>query len=457
MASEPADFSTPLPDSVRELKNRHIAMIALGGVIGAGLFVGSSAAIAQAGPAILLTFAFTGALVVVVMRLLGEMLIARPGLGSFLDYIAQGSGPCAGFVAGWLYWAFWVVTVGSEAIAGAILLQDWIRLPVWVMATALVTINGLINITAVRVFGEVEFWLSLIKVACIVGFCCIGLLFLTGLTGGHPAPLHTLLGHGGLFPHGAAPLLSILPTVLFTMVGSEIATVAAAETRNASRNLARVTRTIGTRVTLFYFLSLLIVLCIKPWDRIPPGQSPFVLAMDVIGVPGASILMRVVILSAVLSCLNSSLFVTARTLRDLAFKNQAPVVFGTIFRNGAPGIAVGFSSLIGLLAAFSSILAPGTVFAFLLGATGGVMLLIYLLILVSHLRMRQAAARQEQSWAFSAVPFFPLADYCAIGAILLVGMAMLLDPLQRPTVLSSLGSACMAAIAYVFLGRKEKD
>ncbi|MBB3881417.1 amino acid permease [Acetobacter oeni] len=440
--------ASPPRDSVSQLKTRHIAMIALGGVIGAGLFVGSSAAIASAGPGVLLTFAFTGALVVTVMRVLGEMLIARPGLGSFVDYIRAGCGSCAGFVSGWLYWGFWVVTVGSESIAGAILLQDWIHLPVWIMATTLVILVALVNLTAVGVFGEFEFWLSLVKVSCIAGFCALGGLYLTGLLGGHPAPLVTLTGHGGFLPHGIGALAAVLPTVLFSMMGSEIATVAAAESSDAPRNLARVTRTIGTRITVFFIASILLILCIKPWDDIYPGQSPFVLAMDVIGVPGAAFLVRLVVLSAVISCLNSALFVTARTLRNLARQNEAPAAFARASRTGAPRAAVAFSGVVGLFVAFSSVLAPGTVFAFLLGATGAVILFIYLLIVVAHLRMRRGMEASGEVWAFSSVPFFPLANYLTMGAVMVVVVGMVIDPAQRMTLIASVGSTLFAVVAW---------
>ncbi|NHO31075.1 amino acid permease [Acetobacter fallax] len=438
-------------NSISQLKTRHIAMIALGGVIGAGLFVGSSAAIAGAGPGVLFTFVFTGALVVMVMRVLGEMLIARPGLGSFVDYIREGCGPRAGFVAGWLYWGFWVVTVGSEAIAGAILLQDWISLPVWLVAAFLVMAIILINLTAVGVFGEFEFWLSLIKVVSIVGFCALGILYLCGILGGHPTPLATFSGHGGILPHGIGALAAVLPTVLFSMVGCEIATIAAAESHDAPRNLSRVTRTTGTRITVFYITSFLLILSIKPWNEIAPGQSPFVLAMDVMGVPGAAILIRLVVLSAVISCLNSSLFVTARTLRNLARHGEAPGMFASVSRTGAPRTAVTVSGIIGLLAAFSSVLAPGTVFAFLVGATGAVMLFIYLMIVIAHLRMKQAAQTSGTPWSFNSVPLFPAANYLTIAAVLIVVIAMAIDSSQRMTLIASLSTTLLTALAWNFI------
>ncbi|NHN87524.1 amino acid permease [Acetobacter conturbans] len=442
-------------DSVSQLKSRHVTMIALGGVIGAGLFVGSSAAIASCGPAVLLTFAFTGILVMGVMRMLGEMLIARPGLGSFIDYIREGCGPRASFMSAWLYWAFWVVTVGSEAIAGAIVLQNWFALPVWLMATLLVIAVVLINVTAVGIFGECEFWLSLIKVTCIIAFCAVACVYLTGILGGHPTPVKNFVGHGGFMPHGWAALLSILPTVLFSMVGSEIATVAAAESADATRSIAQVTRTIGTRISIFYIASLFLVLCVKPWDQIAPGQSPFVLAMEAMHIPGAPMIIRIVVLSAIVSCLNSSLYVTTRTLRGLAQRGEAPALLGVTAGNGTPRAAVLFSGLVGLLVAFSSILAPGTVFAFLLSATGGVMLFAYLFVVVAHLRLRRQAIASGASWPYVGVPFFPIANYLVIGAVLFVIAAMLVEPEQRSTVIASVGAFLVAAVAFNFVRRPD--
>ncbi|MFT8720239.1 amino acid permease [Acetobacter sp.] len=446
-----APATDPGMDSVSQLKSRHVTMIALGGVIGAGLFVGSSAAISNCGPSVLLTYAFTGLLVMGVMRMLGEMLIARPGLGSFIDYIREGCGPRISFMSAWLYWAFWVVTVGSEAIAGAIVMENWFALPIWLVATLLVAAMVFINALAASIFGECEFWLSLIKVACIVGFCLVACVFLTGVLGGHPTPVHNFLGHGGFMPHGPAALLAILPTVLFSMVGSEIATVAAAESADAKQSIARVTRTIGTRISIFYIASLFLVLCVKPWDQIAPGQSPFVLAMATMHVPGAAFIVRIVVLSAIVSCLNSSLYVTTRTLKGLALRGEAPAFLAVTASNGTPRNAVLFSGAVGLFVAFSSILAPGTVFAFLLSATGAIMLFAYLFIVTAHLSLRRRAITEGAEWPYIGLPFFPVANYAIIAGILFVIVAMLADAQQRPTVISSLGALVAVGCAFQFV------
>nr|WP_298796978.1 amino acid permease [uncultured Acetobacter sp.] len=427
------------------LRNRHIAMIALGGIIGAGLFVGSGAAIAATGPAVLLAFLAVGILVILVMRMLGEMVTADPGRGSFVEYIRAAHGDRLGFTAGWLYWFFWVVVLGSEAIAGAILLQDWIGLPVWVLSIGLIILLKLVNFAAPRVFGECEFWLSMVKVISIVAFIAVSLLYAAHVFGPGVPVRENVLGHGGFFPHGIVAVLSIIPTILFTMMGSEIATVAAAESPEPSKNVARVTRSIGTRVTLFYLASVAMILIVVPWPSIIPGRSPFVTAMDVMGVPGAGLLMRIVVLSAVLSCLNSSMYITSRILTELAGEGDAPAMLARKSPTHAPRLAIIVSSVAGTLVAFSSILAPNTIFSFLLSCSGGVILVVYCLIVSAYVQTRNRAEKAGQGEGFS-LPLFPFCNYGTLLAVLMVFIAMLANPAERMTAIASIGTS-----AFFFL------
>ncbi|WP_367160477.1 amino acid permease [Kozakia baliensis] len=438
-------------DEGGKLKDRHIAMIALGGVVGAGLFIGSSAAIAAAGPAILLTYIATGLLVVIVMRMLGEMLLARPGIGTFVDCIRVAHGNGAGFVSGWLYWMFWVVTIGTEAIGGAILLQEWLPLPIWILAPALIVAVNLINLAAVDLFGECEFWLSLIKVAALVAFCAVSLLSLIHFIGPHADIAANLTSGGGPLPHGFGAVLAAVPTVLFSMMGSESATVAAAESENAQSNLARVTRTIGARITLFYLLSAALILCLVPWTSIHPGYSPFVTVMHSIGIPGATLIMQIVVFSAILSCLNSSIYITSRTLRGLAEQGDAPNSFAVLSSRQVPQRAVTFSSLIGLVVAFCSILSPGLIFAFLLGSTGAVILLIYGLLVSSHRIFRKADPTNP---AFT-LPFGSALNIGTITGVGIVIATMFAEPTQRSTILASLLS--VAAFSALYVIRRPKS
>lgn len=432
--------STPQAPPTDGLRNRHIAMIALGGIIGAGLFVGSGAAIAATGPAVLLAFLAVGILVILVMRMLGEMVVADPGRGSFVEYIRAAYGNRAGFTAGWLYWFFWVVVLGSEAIAGAILLRDWVGLPVWVLSILLIAVLKLINFAAPRVFGECEFWLSLIKVFSIVAFIGVSLLYVFHVFGPGVPVRQNFLGNGGFAPHGFVAVLSIIPTILFTMMGSEIATVAAAESPEPGKNVARVTRSIGTRVTLFYLASVAMILLVVSWTTIVPGKSPFVTAMDTMGIPGAGLLMRIVVLSAILSCLNSSMYITSRILTELAGQGDAPAKLARSAATEVPRLAIVVSSIAGTLVAFSSILAPDTIFAFLLSCSGGVILVVYSMIVGSYLKVRTKAQAKGDADGFS-LPLFPFCNYATLLAVVFVFVAMMFNPAERMTAIASIGTS----------------
>ena len=265
------------------LKERHVAMIALGGVIGAGLFVGSSAAILAAGPAVLVSYAIAGAIVFLVMRMLGEMAVARPGLGSFNAYIRAALGPRAAFVSAWLYWYFWIIAVGAETIAGAALLHDWIALPVWMIGLVLIALLTATNLMSVKAYGEFEFWFSLVKVLAIAAFILVAGSYLGLLTLHGTAPFATLVGSGGLLPKGFAAVLGAVPTVIFSLTGSEIASIAAAESDDPPGNVAKASRTVALRITIFYLLAIALIVATVPWSSLHSGQSPFVAAMAKIG------------------------------------------------------------------------------------------------------------------------------------------------------------------------------
>ncbi|WP_077396566.1 amino acid permease [Bombella intestini] len=422
------------------LSSRHIAMIALGGVIGAGLFVGSSAAIAKAGPGIALVFVAVGFLIMAIMRMLGEIVVSDPGRGSFVEYIRLAHGDRIGFASGWLYWFFWVVVIGSEAIAGAMMLRDWIHLPVWLLAVVLILCMKLVNFFAPKIFGECEFWLSSVKVFTIVAFILLSLLFVLHVFGPGVPVHHNLFGQRGLFPNGVVPLLALVPTVLFTMMGSEISTVAASETSDPGENVSRVTRTLGLRIMMFYVSSICLITMIVPWWTLYPGKSPFVAVLKIMGVPGAALIMQIAILSAVLSCLNSSMYITSRILTELAIQGDAPAFLVRTSPDKAPRMAITISSGAGLLVAFSSIFAPSEIFGFLLNCSGGLILLTYALISTTYIVLRGRSKRAGTSKHF-ALPLFPYFSILCLAAIVLVFVAMLINPAERETAFASLGTA----------------
>jgi GABA permease len=429
------------------LQARHVSMISLGGIIGAGLFVGSSAAIATAGPSVLITYTLCGTLVFLIMRMLGEMAIARPGLGTFAEYSAISLGHWAGFMNGWLYWYFWVITVGVETIAGATLLSHWIAAPVWIIGLALILVMTTTNMLSVRTYGECEFWFAFLKVASIAVFILLGLGYVFGFGAGPAAAAHTLTAHGGLFPHGlSAPFLAI-PTVIFSMMGSEVATIAAAETADPARNVARSARTVSLRILVFYVASIALIVSIVPWDSIIPGDSPFTKTMNAMHIPGASIAMQVIVITAVLSCLNSGIYVTSRMIFELAQRGDAPAILLRVSTNKVPRWAILLGSSVGFLAALSSIFSPTLVFLFLINTSGAIILFIYLLIALGEINMRRDIERQGETLKLK-MWFFPWLSYLVIASIAAVFVMMMFAPGQFIQVAASVFSVAFIYAAF---------
>lgn len=448
-APSAASLAAPLAASLRP---RHVAMISLGGVVGAGLFVGSSTAIQNAGPAVMLAYLLAGTVSFLMMRMLGEMAVARPGEGSFNSYIRLSLGPSASFVSGWLYWYFWVIVVGAETIAGASLIHDWMPpaqaalAPVWAIGLVLIGLMTLTNLMSVKSYGEFEFWFSLLKVGAIGLFIVGGLLWMGYHAGSRAAVLGNLTRNGGFAPHGLLAVLATVPVVLFSLTGSEIASIAAAESDDPPRNVARASRTVALRILMFYIAAIFVIVCIVPWSDIRSGHSPFVTAMDVMGIPGGQTLMRLIVLVAVLSCLNSGLYVTSRILRELAANGDAPA---SLVRTGARQIpirAILAGSGFGFLACIASILSPELVFAFLLNTSGAVILVIYGMIAAAQIRARQAMQARHETPQF-AMWWFPWLSYAAIAAMASVLVAMAILPDQRVQVAASLLSVAVVVVA----------
>ncbi|HEX8783055.1 MAG TPA: amino acid permease, partial [Steroidobacteraceae bacterium] len=288
----------------RSLQPRHVTMISIGGIIGAGLFVGSSSSIAATGPAIVLSYLITGTLVLLVMRMLGEMAVALPTVRSFTEFARVGLGPWAGFVAGWLYWYFWIIVVPVEAIAGATILHGWLGLPTWLLGVALMAIMTAVNLMSARSYGEFEFWFASIKVAAIVVFIALAAAFACGYTSPTGPTFGNLTRYGGFVPKGWLSVLAGAVTVYFSLTGAEITTIAAAESREPARAVARMSSSVIVRILTFYVGSVLLIVTVVPWIYVRPGESPFTLALTTMHFHGASLAMSAIILTAVLSCLN---------------------------------------------------------------------------------------------------------------------------------------------------------
>lgn len=437
----------------RSLLPRHVTMIAIGGIIGAGLFVGSSAAIAAAGPAILVTYALTGFLVLLVMRMLGEMAVAMPQVRSFTEFARVGLGNWAGFSVGWLYWFFWVVVVPIEAIAGAVIIEEWIALPTWQIGVALMAVMTAVNLLSARAYGEFEFWFSSIKVTAIIAFILVAAAYAFGLISPSGSGFANLVAHGGFAPNGWLAVLAAVTTVIFSMMGAEIVTIAAVESAEPARAVARMTSSVISRILLFYVGSILMVLSVVPWNTIVPGNSPFTLALDTIQIPYASTIMAWVILTAVLSCLNSAFYVCSRVLFVLAGHGDAPRWLVKTNARKVPSHSVLLASVAGFAGVIAAILSPSRVFAFLLNASGALIVYIYLAIAVSQIRVRRQAEREGRPPSSLPMWLFPWLSYFAIAGMLAVVVSIAITPARFAEFWTSAGSVAVALTAYAFLRR----
>ena len=435
------------PELHKGLNQRQLTMIAIGGVIGAGLFVGSGVVINGAGPGAFVTYAVTGVLIILVMRMLGEMATANPSTGSFADYARQALGGWAGFSVGWLYWYFWVIVVGFEAVAGAKVITYWIDAPLWLLSLILMALMTVTNLFSVGAFGEFEYWFAGIKVAAIALFLVLGGCFVLGFWPNKDLDFSNLVNNGGLFPNGVGAIFSAVVVVIFSMVGAEIATIAAAESPNPEKAIAKATNSVILRIALFFVGSLFLLAVILPWDSTELGASPFVAAFDQMGIPYADDIMNAVVLTAVLSCLNSGLYTASRMLFVLAARREAPVQLIKVSPRGVPRAAILFSSVIGFLCVIAAAVSPDTVFLFLLNSSGAIILFVYLLIAISQIILRRRSGSENlkvKMWLFPGLSFLTVAGIVAV----LVQMA--LEPEVRPQLILSL-LAWAAVIVFFFI------
>ena len=431
------------------LSQRQLNMIAIGGVIGAGLFVGSGVVIKDAGPAAFLTYAVCGLLIILVMRMLGEMATANPSSGSFADYAAQALGGWAGFSVAWLYWYFWVIVVGFEAVAGGKVLNYWFPAPLWLSALCLMVLMTATNLFSVSSFGEFEFWFAGIKVATIVIFLVVGAAFVLGVLPGHHMDFSNLSSHGGFFPKGVGAVFAAIVVVIFSMVGAEVVTIAAAESRDPERAIQRATRSVVARIAIFFVGSVFLLVVILPWNSVELGASPYVAALKHMGLPGADQVMNAVVLTAVLSCLNSGLYTASRMLFVLAARQEAPAQLIKLSGRGVPHIAILCSSTVGFGCVIMAWVAPRTVFLVLLNSSGAIILFVYWLIALSQIVLRRRTPPDKlrvKMW------FFPVLSILTLAGITVVLVQMAFDHSARSQLWLSLLS--WAVVVGLYFGAK---
>ncbi|AIG78845.1 Conserved putative membrane protein [Amycolatopsis japonica] len=439
-------------------RRRHVTMLAISGAIGAGLFVGTGAGIKTAGPGILLSYVVAGLLMVLVMRMLGEMAAAEPSSGSFSVYAEKALGRWAGFTVGWLYWSLLVVVVAAEATAAAGIANGLLpEVPQWTWVLLFMAVLTVVNLFAVRSFGEFEFWFGAIKVTAVVAFLVLGTLAVFGiLPGTTPVGLSNLTGHGGFLPNGLQGVLTGLLAVAFSFGGMELVTIAAAESDDPAGSIRRTTRTVIVRLLLFYIGSVALMVLLLPWESASANTSPFVTILEKIGVPSAALLMSFVVLTSLLSALNANLYGASRMVFSLAERGEAPRAMLKLSGAGVPRTAVLASVAFGFVAVLLNFLAPEHVLPFLLNAIGANILLVWIFVAVSQLRLRKAAERDGTAADLPVRMWgFPWLSWVALLAMAGVLVLMWTDADARTQLFTS-GAVAVLIVAISLLRRRPR-
>jgi amino acid transporter, AAT family len=418
----------------RGLKNRHIQLIALGGTIGVGLFLGSAGAIHEAGPGLLLSYAIGGIAIFFIMRALGELLTYRPVAGSFASYAEEFVGPFAGFVTGWSYWFMWVVTAMAELTAIGVYINFWLpEVPQWLPGLVALAILYTTNTLAVRVYGELEFWFALLKVITIVGLILAGLAVIVLEVGilGPTASFANLWTHRGFLPFGPMGVLLTLQIVMFAYQGVELIGVTAGEAENPDVVLPRATNSIIFRILIFYLGALIIIMSLIPWDTLDPKMSPFVLLFQKMGVPGAASIINIVVITAAASSCNGGIFSTGRMLYSLAQQGQAPKVFGNLSQHHVPKAGINASAVVMLIGVILNYWVPERVFTWVTSISLIGALWTWIIIMYSHAKYRQAVEQGRARAVHFRMPGTPFANWVVIAFLLMVAVLLSLKENTR--------------------------
>ncbi|XAS72251.1 amino acid permease [Micrococcaceae bacterium Sec5.1] len=423
----------------RTMGPRHLIMIAMGGVIGSGLFLSSGYTISQAGPLGAVIAYLVGAFVVyLVMACLGELAIAYPVSGAFHIYAARSIGPATGFATAWLYWLCWAVAIGSEFTASGLLMQRWFPgVDVWVWCVVFAAILFGLNAISSRFFGESEFWFSIVKVGAIIALIVLGGAALLGFqplseSGNQPFLFENFNTSGGLFPNGFSGVLVTALAVFYAFSGSELIGVAAGETTDPARNIPKAMRSTVIRLLIFFVGAIAVIAATVPFDQVGLDESPFVTVFSSVGIPYAADIMNFVIITALLSAGNSGLFSCARMLYSLSDEGHAPKALKRLTKRGIPLVALSVSMLGGLASLISSVVAPETVYLALVSVAGFAVVGVWMSITASHFFHRRAFIRnggQVADLAYKA-PFFPLVPILAFTLCLVSLIGIAFDPNQ---------------------------
>ncbi|MFS7309184.1 aromatic amino acid transporter AroP [Rahnella inusitata] len=410
----------------RGLKNRHIQLIALGGAVGTGLFLGSASVIQSAGPGIILGYAIAGFIAFLIMRQLGEMVVAEPVAGSFSHFAYKYWGGFAGFASGWNYWVLYVLVAMAELTAVGKYIQFWYpEIPTWASAAVFFVLINAINLTNVKVFGEMEFWFAIIKVVAVVAMILFGGWLLFSDTAGPQATVRNLWEQGGFLPHGMTGLVMMMAIIMFSFGGLELVGITAAEADNPEISIPKATNQVIYRILIFYVGSLAVLLSLMPWTRVGPDTSPFVLIFHDLGDALVANALNVVILTAALSVYNSCVYCNSRMLFGLAQQGNAPKALMNVDKRGVPVASIMVSAATTALCVLINYLMPGEAFGLLMALVVSALVINWAMISLAHIKFRQAMRREGIETKFKAL-LYPVGNYICLlfMAAILVIMAI---------------------------------
>ena len=419
----------------RGLKNCHLQMIALGTAVGTGLFYGSTATIAMAGPAVSLSYLIGGIVIFLIVRMLGEMSVEEPVSGSFSYYAAKYWGKFPGFLAGWNYWFLYILVSMAELSAVSIYLGYWFPdLPKWVGVLACLIIITVINLVTVSAYGEIEFWMAAIKISAIIGMILLGSWYIANDPDPFPENFSNLWDHGGFFPNGVSGMIMSLAPVLFSFGGIELIGITAGEAQNPDKTIPRAINQVIYRILIFYVGTMIVLMTLWPWNEVGKDASPFVQIFDNAGFPATANILNFVVLTAAISVYNSAIYSNSRMLFGLAKSNNAPKFFEKLSSRGVPVNGILVSSGITLLAAVLNYLLPDEVFMYMMAIVTGAVVISWALIVITHLKFRKHCESTGVVPKFKSL-FYPVADYLCLAFLagILIIMATMDD--MRPAVI----------------------
>ena len=446
----------------RQLSERQLSMIAIGGAIGTGLFLGSALAVRTAGPAVILSYIFTSGIALLLMWCLSEMAVAHPTAGSFGVYADLYLSPWAGFVVRYTYWAAQSIAAGGEAVAAGIYTQWWFpHTPIWAWVVFYSAVLIFVNARSVGAFGAFEYWFSMIKVSAIVVFIVLGAGILIGIHQRRPIGLANFRTHGGFLPNGWLGVWLALAFVIFSFIGTEVVAVTAGEARDPERSVPRAMRSMLARLVIFYVGAITILVGVIPWTEIQPGQSitvsPFVRVFDLMHVPVAAAIINFVVLTAALSGMNCCLYLCTRMIFSLARGGYAPEFLGRVSESGAPIPAV-LASAGGLaVAIIMAISVPGSAYVYMFGIAlfGG--LFVWLMIFITHLSFRKHWLASGGRTLPVRMPFSPVTTIVGGMAVLAIIVSTWWVDGMRPTLESGIPWLIALSVCYAIWGRKSKS